>query len=421
MLLGCIADDLTGATDLGLTLSRGGMRVVQVSGVPTPGSLPDDADAVVVALKSRTVPAVEAVEQSLRSADALLAAGARQILFKYCSTFDSTDTGNIGPVAEALRERLGGRLTLATPAFPANGRTVYQGHLFVGRALLSDSPMKDHPLTPMRDSSLLRVLQRQTALPVGLVAYDVVDRGPEAIAATFAEAEAAGTGIVIVDALSDRHLIAIAEAARDMPLLTSGSGIALGLPENFRRLGLLPERARSPHLTAPVGAAAILAGSCSAATRAQVAAAEAAGIPSLRLSPEALADGRQSVAEVVAWTTSRLGDRPVLVYSTAAPEEIAAVQGRLGRERAATLVEKTLATVAQALVKAGVTRLIVAGGETSGAVIGGLGVTALEIGPEIDPGVPWTRSIGGEPLCLALKSGNFGSEDFFLKAWDLLR
>lgn len=421
MLLGCIADDLTGATDLGLTLSRGGMRVVQVSGVPIPGSLPEDADAVVVALKSRTIPAAEAVEQSLRSADALLAAGARQILFKYCSTFDSTDAGNIGPVAEALRERLGGRLTLATPAFPANGRTVYQGHLFVGRTLLSDSPMKDHPLTPMRDSSLLRVLQRQTALPVGLVAHDVVDRGPEAIAEAFAAAEAAGTGIVIVDALSDRHLIAIAEAARDMRLLTGGSGIALGLPENFRRQGLLPERTPARQLTAPAGATAILAGSCSVATRAQVAAAEAAGIPSLRLSPEALADGRQSVAEVVAWATSRLGDRPILVSSTAAPEEVAAAQDRLGRERAAALVEETLSAVAQALVKAGVTRLIVAGGETSGAVVGGLGVTALEIGPEIDPGVPWTRSIGGEPLCLALKSGNFGSADFFLKAWDLLR
>lgn len=426
MLLGCIADDLTGATDLGLTLARGGMRVVQVTGVPDADDLAVDADAVVVALKSRTIPAPQAVDLSVRAADALLAAGARQILFKYCSTFDSTDSGNIGPVTEALRARLGIPLTIAAPAFPTNGRTVYQGHLFVGRQLLSESPMKDHPLTPMRDSDLVRVLQRQTAVPVGLVPYAVVDRGPDAIAEAFAAAQAAGQGIVVVDALADRHLIDIGAAAADMRLITGGSGIGLGLPENFRRQGLLPAASGPASLGAHGGPAAILAGSCSAATRAQVAAAKAAGMPALQLSAEALADGRQTVAEVVTWARERLGTGPVLVYSTATPDDVVAVQGRLGRERTAALIEETLAAVARDLVAGGVTRLIVAGGETSGAVVEGLGVRALVIGPEIDPGVPWTRSVSRRaqssgPLYLALKSGNFGSENFFLKAWTLLQ
>jgi len=421
MILGCIADDLTGATDLGLTLAREGMRVVQVIGVPGPGGLPADADAVVVALKSRTIPAAEAVSQSLASADALLTAGARQLFFKYCSTFDSTDEGNIGPVAQALLERLGAAFTVATPAFPTNGRTVYQGHLFVGRQLLSDSPMRDHPLTPMRDPDLVQVLQRQTSLPVGLVPFAAVDAGAEAIEAAFAAAQAEGRRIAIVDAVTDRHLREIGTACRHLQLVTGGSGLALGLPENFRRAGLLGHTRPAGRMSAPEGASAILAGSCSAASRAQVAAAEAAGLPSFRLSPIELAQGRTSVAAVLSWAESRLGDRPILVYSTAEPAEVAAAQAALGRERAASIVEHAFAEIAKGLVARGVTRLIVAGGETSGALVEGLGLKALDIGPEIDPGVPWTRSRDEPALCLALKSGNFGARDFFLRAWDLLR
>ena len=201
ILLGCIADDFTGATDLAATLARGGMRTVQVIGVPADAASLPDADAVVVALKSRTAPKSRAITQSMDSANALLGAGARQLFFKYCSTFDSTDAGNIGPVTEALLLRTGNAFTIACPAFPANGRTVYQGHLFVGDQLLSESPLKDHPLTPMRDSNLVRVLQRQTRLPIGLIAHHEVDRGPEAIAAAFDAARAAGTRIAIVDAL----------------------------------------------------------------------------------------------------------------------------------------------------------------------------------------------------------------------------
>lgn len=419
MLLGCIADDLTGATDLALMLVRGGMRTVQVVGVPQdPANLPE-ADAVVVALKSRTTPPAEAVAESLASAEALLAAGARQLFFKYCSTFDSTDQGNIGPVAEALMERLGCRFTLACPAFPGAQRTIYQGHLFVGASLLSDSPLKDHPLTPMHDPNLVSVLSRQTRRKVGLVAYETVEAGAEAIAAAFGRAGEEGVEIAIVDAISDRHLRDIGTAAAGLPLITGGSGVAIGLPDNFRRQGLLsgdPLAGFDP----PEGPAAILAGSCSAATRGQVAQAQEAGIPAYRIDPLELSQGKISPAGMLDWARQQDRDRPLMIFSTAEPDSIRQVQETLGRDKAGVLVEDALAEVAAGLVAQGVRRLIVAGGETSGAVVNGLKLQALEIGPEIDPGVPWTRSAGTPPLALALKSGNFGTPDFFVKAWDVL-
>jgi 3-dehydrotetronate 4-kinase len=426
MLLGCIADDLTGATDLALMLTRAGMRTLQVMEVPTSATPIDSFDAVVVALKSRTIPAREAVALSLASAEALLARGAKQILFKYCSTFDSTDDGNIGPVADALLERLGETLTLACPAFPANKRTIYLGYLYAGDVLLSDSSMKDHPLTPMRDSNLVRVLQRQTPHAVGLVPFEVVQHGADAIKAAFVQARAAGQRHVIVDAITDQHLIEIGAAAADMKLITGGSGIALGLPANFVRQGLLRPVPPSATFAAPKGRALILAGSCSAATRAQVAAVIATGVPAFRIEPLALAKGDVTVASLVAWVGAQTADRPALIYSSATPDDVQAIQGALGREVAGHLIEATLAAVARGVVAAGVTRLIVAGGETSGAVVNGLGITALAIGPEIDPGVPWTRTVGtrtvgaGSDLVLALKSGNFGTDDFFTKAWTKL-
>lgn len=420
MLLGAIADDLTGASDLALMLSREGMKTVQTVGIPPAGFDAGAADAVVVSLKSRTIPAAEAVEQSLAAAEWLLAAGARQLFFKYCSTFDSTPAGNIGPVTEALLARLGAGLTLACPAFPTNRRTVYRGYLFVGDELLSESPMKDHPLTPMRDPSLVRVLQAQTALPVGLVAHEHVCRGPDAVAAAFAEAERAGRQIVIVDAIDDTDLRAIGTAARDMALVTGGSGIAIGLPENFRRAGLLAAAAPSAKMTAPPGRAVILAGSCSAATRNQVATAIASGTAALRIDPLAVASGALGVEEVAAFAEAATGGPP-LIYASADPAEVAAVQEKLGREQAGAVVESLMAGVANRLAERGFTRFLVAGGETSGAVVQALGVEGFAIGPEIDPGVPWMLSLGaGRPLALALKSGNFGAPDIFAKAWDLL-
>jgi uncharacterized protein YgbK (DUF1537 family) len=415
--LGCVADDLTGATDLALMLARGGMKVVQTTGLPDADLDLNDADAVVVALKSRTIPAADAVAQSRAAAEALKMAGARQLFFKYCSTFDSTDAGNIGPVIEALLEVTGADVTIACPAFPANGRTVYRGHLFVGDRLLSESSMKDHPLTPMRDADLVRVLGRQTRLGVGLVRQDVVAAGAAAIRAALRDARADRCQAVIVDAISDTDLRTIGAAVADLTLITGGSGVAMGLPAAW---GFKPIAADAAPMPAPAGRAAILAGSCSAATRGQVAAALAAGLPAYRLDPLALADGRVSAATILAWTDAQTGDRPVLIYSTAEPAAVEAVQAALGREAAGARVEETLAEVARALPGRGFSRLLVAGGETSGAVVAALGVSALRIGPEIAPGVPWTRSLAGPDLALALKSGNFGAESIFLDAWRLL-
>jgi uncharacterized protein YgbK (DUF1537 family) len=373
---------------------------------------------VVIALKSRTVPPAEAVRQSLDAATMLKDAGAGQFIFKYCSTFDSTPEGNIGPVTEALMDFLDVPLTIACPAFPANGRTIYQGHLFVGGTLLSESPMKDHPLTPMRDANLVRVLQQQTVLPVGLIGYATVDRGSDAIASGLSQAQREGKRILIVDAVTDEHLRAIGVAVADMGLVTGGSGIAIGLPANFRQS--LGKTAAILSLSPPIGRAAILAGSCSAATRRQIEAATAAGLPAFQVNPLAIAEGSLQVASIVEAIAASSHPTP-LVYSSAEPEEVQKAQAALGRERAGELVEHFLSDVAVALRNQGFRRFIVAGGETSGAVVNALGVAALRIGREIDPGVPWTVGFGNGPeIALALKSGNFGADDFFLKAWGLL-
>ena len=419
VLLGAIADDFTGATDLCNTLVRRGMRTVQLIDVPAPGTEVADAEAVVVALKSRTIPAAEAVDKSLAALAWLRKAGARQILFKYCSTFDSTDAGNIGPVAEALMEALGTDFTLFCPAFPEAGRTIYRGYLFVGDVLLSESGMRDHPLTPMRDPSLLRVLQRQTRGRVGLVPQYDVARGAQAIGDAFASLQQAGFRHAIVDAIQDHDLEAIGEAAADFPLITGGSGIALGLPENFRRQGLLGEGRGADALPRVAGAEAVLSGSCSEATRAQVAHMRER-VPVFMIDPVAAAAGRNIAEEALAWATPRLGDRPVLISATAPPEEVAAIQEVLGRERAGALVEGILAAIARGLVARGARRLVIAGGETAGAIVQALGVDGLRIGRQIDPGVPWTMSLGEPALALALKSGNFGAPDFFTRAFSVL-
>jgi uncharacterized protein YgbK (DUF1537 family) len=418
MLIGAIADDLTGATDLCLTLSREGMETVQVIGVPGPDFDFGNAQAVVVALKSRTIPADDAVRQSLDAAAALLSAGARQLIFKYCSTFDSTPAGNIGPVTEALMDLLDTPLTIACPAFPANGRTVYCGHLFIGDTLLSESPMKDHPLTPMRDANLVRVLQQQTSVPVGLLGHHTVDRGREAISTAFRQAASEGKRILIVDAVTDIHLRSIGAAVADMKLITGGSGIAIGLPANFRRSST--EETRQPSFTAPEGRAVILAGSCSTATRRQITAAITAGVTAIKVDPAAIAAGKSTASAIIEAIVGSSHPNP-LVYSSAEPDEVNAAQAALGRERAGELVEHFLSEIAKGLRDRGFRRFIIAGGETSGAVVNALNIPALRIGPEIDPGIPWTLSLGeGPQLALALKSGNFGADDFFLKAWELL-
>ncbi|WP_429817482.1 3-oxo-tetronate kinase [Ensifer sp. B1-9] len=421
MLLGAIADDLTGATDLALMLSREGMRTIQTVGVPPSNLDLNSYDAVVVALKSRTIPAAEAVSMSLAALDWLQASGAQQILFKYCSTFDSTKKGNIGPVTDALFTRMKAGLTVVCPALPANGRTVYMGHLFVTDKLLSDSPMRNHPLTPMLESSLVKLMAAQSRLKVALIPHEAVAGGVEAISRAYASARSEGSQVLVVDALSDKDLRVIGESLADFPLITGASGIAIGLPDNFRRRGLLKDVAGVEAFIAPKGQAAILAGSCSETTRLQINTAIGAGVPALKVEPTAIADGTTSVDKVVDWVLTQNTTAP-LVYSSAEPDEVRASQVALGREYSGEIVEKFLARTSVELRRRGVRKLIVAGGETSGAVVGALAPPALHIGPEIDPGVPWTLTVGGdEAMALALKSGNFGGSDFFIKAWDFIK
>jgi uncharacterized protein YgbK (DUF1537 family) len=419
-LLGCIADDFTGATDLANMLVRGGMRTVQTIGVPEQGET-IEADALVVALKSRTIPAADAVAQSLAALDWLRAQGCRQFVFKYCSTFDSTDAGNIGPVTDALLDALsaegnGSAFTIACPAFPENGRTIFRGHLFVGDALLNESGMENHPLTPMRDANLVRVLQRQTQSKVGLVRYDAVAKGVSAVRQSFDALRNEGVRMAIADAVSDADLHVLGQACAGLALITGGSGIALSLPANFRRAGLLEESADAAQLPRVEGLSAVLAGSASKATNAQVAAWRETR-PAFRIDPLAAARGEAVVEKALGFAQMHL-DRaePVLIYATATPDEVKAVQRELGVDRAGHLVESTLASIARGLHERGVRRFVVAGGETSGAVVQALDVRTLRIGAQIDPGVPATATTGAQPLALALKSGNFGTADFFEKA-----
>lgn len=419
ILLGCIADDFTGATDLANNLVRAGMRVVQTIGVPTQ-PLEAEVDAVVVSLKTRTIAAAQACAESLAALHWLQAQGAQQIYFKYCSTFDSTPQGNIGPVIDALMRALQTDFTIATPAFPDAGRTVFKGYLFVGATLLHESGMQDHPLTPMTDPSLVRVLAPQTNHQVGLIDYTVVAQGESAIRARIDALRAEGVAIAIVDAVSNADLLRLGAALSDMPLVTAGSGVAIGLPANF---GIAPnDRASAlPHVD---GLQAIVSGSCSRATNAQVAAFIATGAPALAIDPLRLQQGssaiEQVIAEALVFSQAHLAKGPVLVYSTAEPEALKHIQDQMGVHVAGQLVEQTLARIAVGLVKQGVGQLIVAGGETSGSVVQALGMTQLQIGVQIDPGVPWCAgktAVSEKTLRITLKSGNFGTPDFFSKAF----
>jgi 3-dehydrotetronate 4-kinase len=414
MLLGCIADDFTGATDLANMLVRGGMRTIQTIGVPAQ-PLGREVDAVVVALKSRTIPAAEAVAQSLAALDWLEQAGYRQVYFKYCSTFDSTPLGNIGPVIDALMNALETPFTIACPAFPEAGRTICHGHLFVGDALLSESGMKDHPLTPMTDANLVRVLQAQIQRKVGLIAYDTLARGPAALRERIALLMQDRVAIAVVDALSEADLHCIAEGCCDLPFVTAGSGLGLAIAKYHCRTGRLGDAGSAAAPPRVAGYSAVLSGSCSVATNGQVA-HWLESRPALRIDPLRLAAGLPVAQEALDWARKQMQSEPVLIYATSTAQEVKAVQRELGAARAGELIEQALAQIAQGLVAAGVRRLVVAGGETSGAVVEALGIRGLRIGPQIDPGVPWTESLDDEPIALALKSGNFGSVDFFSKA-----
>jgi uncharacterized protein YgbK (DUF1537 family) len=411
MLLGAIADDFTGASDLANTLAKGGMATTQFVGVPA-GNAPGDCEAGVVALKTRSIAPEEAIRQSLEAADWLKAQGCEQFLFKYCSTFDSTPEGNIGPVAEALLDRLGADLAVVCPVFPATGRRLFMGHLFVGDKLLSESGMEKHPLTPMTDPNIRRWLRLQTKGEVGLITLDTVRAGGQKLAEAFEAERRKGVRLVVTDAVADSDLMALGAALARHRLVTGGSGIALGLPENFRRAGKLAGKSMAEAVAK--GPAVVLCGSCSIASQRQVA-AYLKSHPGLALDPAKLMDGSMSVDKAADWIAAQNGATPI-VYSTTDPASVANAQQSFGREEIAGKVEHFFAGLVRKLVDSGVRRVVVGGGETSGAVVEALGVTSMSIGEEIDPGVPALVADRNGPLGLALKSGNFGAEDFFEKA-----
>lgn len=417
-ILGCIADDFTGATDLANNLVRSGMKVIQTIGVPE-APLLEDVDAVVVSLKSRTIAPEQAVAQSLAALRWLQSNGSSQIYFKYCSTFDSTAKGNIGPVTDALMQALKTSFTVATPAFPDAGRTVYRGYLFVGDVLLNESGMQDHPLTPMTDSNLPRVLQAQTQHRVGLVDYQAVQAGQPSIQARFEALQSAGVGIAVLDAISNGDLIALGAAVKDLPLVTAGSGLAIGLPANFGVVAN-PQAAQLPLAQ---GYQAMIAGSCSRATQAQVAAFIETGGKAFRLDPLVAHLDPGHVQRLAEQALACLKSGPILVYSTASRESLQGSQTALGAQEVGEQIEGWLASIAQTLWQGGVRQWVVAGGETAGAVVQALALNQLRIGLQVDPGVPWCygqSGLDGQSAHLCLKSGNFGSVDFFGKAFGML-
>lgn len=413
MRFGAVADDFTGATDLAGNWAARGLKVSVALGIPRPEDPPaQDDDALVIAVKSRTAPVRDAVAQSVAAAEHVLARGCEQLYFKYCSTFDSTPRGNIGPVADALLSLTEAPRAVVVPSFPANGRTVYLGHLFVHGQLLSDSPLRDHPLTPMTDANVLRLLRPQTRHPVGLVPLGVVRSGVHAVVTALGECEARGERLVVVDAIDDDDLRTVAAATEADRLVTGGSGLALGHRGSQERRTVVE---RLP------GHDVVLSGSASAATRAQVVHAREA-MPHQRLDLDRyLRDPGGEVARLVDWAraawTSHTGS-PVLIYSVSSWGDVEAAR-RLS-PTASEDVERAFAALAPALASAGAQQFLVAGGETSGTVLGGLGVRRLDVGQPLAPGVSWLRghSSGGNTCNVVLKSGNFGADDLFVSAWN---
>jgi len=419
MLIGVIADDFTGASDIANTLAKGvapegGLRTAQYPGIPS-NRAATDIDAGVICLKSRSAPVEEAVADSLKALAWLRDQGCRQIIFKYCSTFDSTNEGNIGPVASALASTLNVRNVVVCPAFPAAGRSVYQGHLFVHDRLLSESGMQDHPLTPMTDPDIRRVLAGQIKGTVGHLSYPVVAKGTSAIAAAINDQNGAAD-FIVVDALMESDLLTIGAALADAPLVTGGSGIAMGLPRNFLASGLANRH--EGKACAISGPGAILAGSCSGATLEQIE-HHKRNHPAFPIEVEAVMSGRVTSATLAEFITTQRDSAP-LVYSSGSPEAVRGLQEKFGRDAISDTLDTLFADTAQALLEAGYRRLVVAGGETSGAVsqalAKSLGQPEMMIGAEIDPGVPVLILGDTNTVALALKSGNFGSEDFFGKA-----
>lgn len=415
MSLGVIADDFTGATDIAGFLVENGMRTVLLNGLPE-NATQVAADAVVIGLKSRSCPPEQAASESVDALRYLQAQGLKQFYFKYCSTFDSTEQGNIGPVTDALLAALGASFTIVCPALPVNGRTVFNGHLFVYGEPLNESGMENHPVTPMQDSSVLRLMQRQSQGACALVNYQVIEQGPAAVSAEFARLQHEGKRYAVVDTFNDRHLRTLAEATRTLKLVTGGSGLAAGIARNCA--GEASDRAQANAQGLPQHApTVVLSGSCSLMTNRQVARYRTIA-PHFLVEVSACLDDPNYVSQVFDWVTSHLDGRYApMVYATAETQKLKAIQTQYGAAIASAAVERFFAQLAQRLQHSGVQNFIVAGGETSGTVTRSLGVTGFHIGAQIAPGVPWVRSLDGA-LALALKSGNFGDYRFFEQAQD---
>ena len=415
MFIGVIADDFTGGTDIAGFLVEGGLSTVQLSGVPA-DTFTTEADAVVVSLKSRSCPANEAVEQSLATLRWLQLQNCQQIFFKYCSTFDSTAEGNIGPVTDAILKQLGEKFTIIAPALPVNGRTVYCGHLFVNGALLNESGMQNHPVNPMRDANLMRLMEMQASGKAGNVPSSVLDQGAEAVRKAFAALADKGISYGVPDTLTTDHLSILGEAAADMPFVTGGSGLAAGLAKALaKKRGWKQENASEAGAPLPGGKTIVLSGSCSVMTNKQVA-IYSADAPSFQVEVgRCTKDAVGYAAEIASWIDQQDSGKAPLIYATASPEALAAIQSQFGAREASLAVEHLFSELTIHLKNRGFDHFIIAGGETSGVIVQKLGISAFHIGPQIAPGVPWVRAVN-MPVSLALKSGNFGDEQFFSKA-----
>lgn len=415
MQLGVIADDFTGATDIASFLVNYGMSTIQLNGVPQDSlTLDNDVDAVVISLKSRSCPVNEAVEQSVAALKWLQQQGCKQFYFKYCSTFDSTSKGNIGPVTDALLDALDEKLTIISPALPVNGRTIYQGYLFVMAQLLSDSGMRHHPINPMTDSSLIRLMESQSKGKCGLIPFNIIESGANAVSAKLDELKNAGYRYVVLDTLTEKHLLTQGEAVRDMKLVTGGSGLAIGLAKQWAKPGVDSQQAQKAGQ--PQGdKSVILSGSCSVMTNKQVAAYQNQA-PSFALDIEKCLIDDNYINIVNQWVIDNSSQSLApLVYATTSPENLASIQNKWGIEKTSIAVESFFANLAKRLVDQGYNKIITAGGETSSIIVQTLSISGFHIGPTIAPGVPWVRAID-KPLSLSLKSGNFGDETFFIKA-----
>ena len=417
--LGIIADDFTGATDIANTLAKERINTVQIIGVPDTNTTIDNAKAVVVALKSRSIPPNEAVQQSLDTLNWFKLHEVKQIIFKYCSTFDSTKHGNIGPVADVLIDALNSQIAIICPAFPENNRTIYMGHLFVGTELLSESPLKDHPLNPMRDSNLIRLMESQSKYKAGLIQLNEVRNGPQSIKRSINKLSKEGFRYAVADSITNDDLIALGSAVSNHPLVTGSSGIGFGISRDLQPK-ISKTNVKSVKVSNISGKSIILAGSCSKTTRSQLARVIDLW-PSIKLDVAKIVKNKKTKFELIEWARNQPTDQPVVIFSSSSKKEILELQRDFEIRNVGKLIEKIFADIAESLVKSGFRKLIVAGGETSGAVVSALNIKKLRIGQEISPGIPWTETYSDPKLALALKSGNFGDQDFFIKAIKMIQ